>query len=482
MTSQPGDRAQDNSLQRRLLRNIRDRHANAKRETPLIKKISRKKPCDVIIHQLSDAEQFDSAVRLFTRLPSIRGLAGLAPHVCHQDRDRLEIQLQYPSHGIWRIIDRLHSRGDWLVASDVSFLRIVHQRTPVSLFLPLLDIFDLNMCIKQDANTVDWPELERDTVRKVEAQFQVFESQRQSNTELDPGYTLNILQANPPRQPKLSLVVQQVGRYTPEFAHYTMENILYAAVLVHAYSNVIEVDFSEGLLQLDCPSLVEPYTSSEDFHLITEAYREALEAVQTLYNAGGKLGREARWFLRDVHSASDDEKSSLRSRYLTIGVAFKAPSYDGKVLIGTQRVGVQVDNYDLFVYPLYTFLDDPCANEVLAQDRIRRMKSTETCRFELDHMSHCLNDHSVFPKPPQVRLLPTRVIDCTDSEWPRLYITGGDVDGSYVTLSYVWGENQPNKTRRDNLDGTLVRSVLICFLGLHGMQFGRRKHSGRNIF
>lgn len=80
------------------------------------------------------------------------------------------------------------------------------------------------------------------------------------------------------------------------------------------------------------------------------------------------------------------------------------------------------------------------------------MKSEETCRLALDHISHCLDDHSVCPKPPQVRLLPTRVIDCTDTERPRLYVTGGGVDGSYVALSYVWGENQPNKTRRENLD------------------------------
>jgi hypothetical protein len=33
-------------------------------------------------------------------------------------------------------------------------------------------------------------------------------------------------------------------------------------VLVHAYANIIEENFPRGLLQSDCPSLVEPYTSS----------------------------------------------------------------------------------------------------------------------------------------------------------------------------------------------------------------------------
>ncbi|KAI1131602.1 hypothetical protein F5Y10DRAFT_286111 [Nemania abortiva] len=425
MSFQPRDRGQDGSLRESPLRDVADRHAKAKakarHETPLIKKISRKKiktllprrrpvnarpymrgqrlrPGDIIIHELSNGQQFDSAVRVFTRLPSIPGLTGIAPCVCRQDREQLLIQLQYPGHGIWRVVDRLHSRGDWLVAqlrvheihqlrdtllndirilcashiafsSDISFLRISQQRAPVSLFHPLLDTFDLDICASQDANTIDWLDFERDIVRKVEAQFQVFEfiaefessdqSQQQSNTELDPVYTLSILQANPPRQLTWCLVIQQVGKYTPELAHYIMEEIaeylytlqkrtsqpsyypcaglasylnvvshvlrlstadegvepnislladraylliLYAAILVHAYADVIKVDFSEGLLQLDCPRLVEPYTSSEHFHLITEVYREAQGAIQALYKAGGELGREAKWFLRSGHS------------------------------------------------------------------------------------------------------------------------------------------------------------------------------------
>ncbi|KAI0100337.1 hypothetical protein GGR51DRAFT_532591 [Nemania sp. FL0031] len=427
MASQARDRGRDGSLRQRLLRDIADRHANAKakakHETPLIKTISRKKiktlprrrrrrpiiarpytrdqrlrPDDIIIHQLSDSQQFGRALRLFSRLPLIPGLAGVAPRVRRQDhdRERLQIQLQYPGHGMWRIIDRLHSQGEWLFpqlrvheihqlrdtllndirilcashiafSSDISFLRIAQLQTPVPLVIPLLDIFDLDICTKQDTDTIDWLEFERDTVRKVEAQFQVFEllaqfesptqSERQSNTELDPVYTLSILEANPPRCRTWSLVIQHVGKYTPELAHYTMGQIaaylygiqkrisipsyypctelasysnvvshmlrlstpdegvqtnislladraylrvLYAAILVHAYASVIKEDFSKGLLQLDCPRLVEPYTSSEHFDLITVAYREAQEATQTLYKAGGKLGREAKYLLRSV--------------------------------------------------------------------------------------------------------------------------------------------------------------------------------------
>ncbi|KAL7628300.1 hypothetical protein AAE478_002500 [Parahypoxylon ruwenzoriense] len=67
-------------------------------------------------------------------------------------------------------------------------------------------------------------------------------------------------------------------------------------------------------------------------------------------------------------------------------------------------------------------------------------------------MSYCLNNHKECPKPSQDRMLPTRVIDCTDPERPRLYITDGRVRAAYVVLSYVWGEDQPNKTKRCNID------------------------------
>ncbi|KAF2963593.1 hypothetical protein GQX73_g9992 [Xylaria multiplex] len=203
----------------------------------------------------------------------------------------------------------------------------------------------------------------------------------------------------------------------------------------------------------DSPT-TKPYTYASTWDRIDQSSRAGCNWCSLLLSSAKS---------NKLYDYPDDEESSLRSRYLEIGVAFKPPSYDGKVLIGAQRVCVQIGNFELFVYPLYTFSDDPCANEVLARDRIRRMKSAETCRLALDHVSHCLNDHSVCPKPPQVRLLPSRVIDCTDPERPRLYITGGDVDGSYVALSYVWGENQPNKTRRDNLDA-YTREISVSLL------------------
>lgn len=46
--------------------------------------------------------------------------------------------------------------------------------------------------------------------------------------------------------------------------------------------------------------------------------------------------------------------------------------------------------------------------------------------------------------------LPTRLVDCTDPAHPRLATTDGS-RGQYVTLSYVWGEDQPHRTTTSNI-------------------------------
>ncbi|KAK3339931.1 HET-domain-containing protein [Lasiosphaeria hispida] len=160
---------------------------------------------------------------------------------------------------------------------------------------------------------------------------------------------------------------------------------------------------------------------------------------------------------------SEDEDSLFRTFGRTIRVAFGKPSYFEGVLMGAQLVSAWVGDYQLFQYPVYTLPDDPSAKEVLARERIRRMKSTETCRLAIDYVSNCHKHHSGCPKPSHDRVLPTRVIDCTNPEDPRLCITGGAVRGSYVALSYVWGEDQPNKTTARNI-GTYTQGIDLGLL------------------
>lgn len=54
----------------------------------------------------------------------------------------------------------------------------------------------------------------------------------------------------------------------------------------------------------------------------------------------------------------------------------------------------------------------------------------------------------------QVRL-PTRLIDCTDLEHPRLVLTQDKV-GRYLALSYVWGEEEPYQTTASNISAHLA--------------------------
>lgn len=46
--------------------------------------------------------------------------------------------------------------------------------------------------------------------------------------------------------------------------------------------------------------------------------------------------------------------------------------------------------------------------------------------------------------------LPTRLLDCTDPNYPRL-ISPNEGHDKYLALSYVWGEDQMHKTTRSNL-------------------------------
>ncbi|KAI0538837.1 hypothetical protein GGR58DRAFT_466935 [Xylaria digitata] len=224
----------------------------------------RVRPGDVIIHQFDNAEQFDGVLRILTRLPAITGLAGLTPHVSYHDRKRLKIRLQYPVHAISRVVDRLHSCRDETVSqlrvcdirqlcdtvlnnvailcdahiplsSDMSNLRIVHQRKPSPAFLPLFDTFDPSMCAGQDGDSAsDWTERKKQMVLKVKTQFRVFELlaqldpypryRRYPDIELDPEDAVRILKANPqPTRPR-NLVILHVNRYTPVLSRYTIQN------------------------------------------------------------------------------------------------------------------------------------------------------------------------------------------------------------------------------------------------------------------
>ncbi|RYC56861.1 hypothetical protein CHU98_g9347 [Xylaria longipes] len=362
---------------------------------------------DVVLHRFNDVAQFNSAVRVFARLPSIHGLSGPALRLCNTDRSKLEIHVRYPKHRILTVVELLHLNkldvcdvrklrdavlhnvgvlctSRVALSRDVSFLRAVQYDRPEAL-VPLLDTFDLDLCAKhQYSNTADWAKLEKDIVQKVESQFQVFEFvaqiestlrsqpeskvdlkspfRSQSNVELDPEDALRIIKANSPPIRMWYLIVMQVRKYTPALAGCTIDEVtynllrlpkrsdlsaacyprralprwelasycstikhmlqlgtadesvqqdirlladraslcvLYTTALVYLHAKVVKRCSLKGLLRLGCPGLADAYTSSEGFDLVTEAYRDAQAAIRTLYDAGGELHKDTRWFIRD---------------------------------------------------------------------------------------------------------------------------------------------------------------------------------------
>ncbi|KAI1129505.1 hypothetical protein F5Y10DRAFT_290887 [Nemania abortiva] len=220
-------------------------------------------PGDVITHELSSPKQFDNAVRIFTTIPSLGGpYYSRSPCLYGQDRDQLEIQLRYSRRRIRRVVDKVNSRFDddnhvrqlkaeevrclqealvrdirllcasrIAISSDMLLLCFMEGKSrPRRRIYPLLDTFNLDICADDD---VDWAELERDLVRKVEAQFQLFEflTQAEDNhlpkqylsMQFDPGDALRTLRVDPPV--RWCAVIHQVSRYTPEVARYTIEKI-----------------------------------------------------------------------------------------------------------------------------------------------------------------------------------------------------------------------------------------------------------------
>jgi hypothetical protein len=96
-------------------------------------------------------------------------------------------------------------------------------------------------------------------------------------------------------------------------------------------------------------------------------------------------------------------------------------------------------------------LDDKAAKFVAARDRILDVASPESYKLALESLENCANSHDKCPKPDSTTILPDRVIDCSNTDNPKILLTSGQQQGAYVTLSYVWGGSQPITTT-DNID------------------------------
>ncbi|KAI0663662.1 heterokaryon incompatibility protein-domain-containing protein [Cubamyces menziesii] len=107
-------------------------------------------------------------------------------------------------------------------------------------------------------------------------------------------------------------------------------------------------------------------------------------------------------------------------------------------------------------YPFaYTMADDPAAAWIEGRVRIADVGSPRALGLAKTCIEQCARDH------PRCRALsihaddsaplPTRLIDCTDPDRPRIVQPTPGARGGYAALSYVWGEEQPHRTTVANL-------------------------------
>ena len=212
---------------RRPLSEVTAHHTNTRSShTPFVKKIAqarihktqpaatrslsrrqlqRLRELNTQIRKFDDREQFDNAVHTFTCLAGVPTLATRTPSLRTSDSTRLEIEIRYPDFGRWKVAHRVPRSRDRRVtplgvheirqlrnalltdlfllydlkiafSTDVSSLCIAHrQGRSSSRYLPILDTFDRDVCLRQDSGNIDWAGIRDRRIRKAESQFDALE-------------------------------------------------------------------------------------------------------------------------------------------------------------------------------------------------------------------------------------------------------------------------------------------------------------------
>ncbi|KAL1948327.1 hypothetical protein VTO73DRAFT_12402 [Trametes versicolor] len=138
---------------------------------------------------------------------------------------------------------------------------------------------------------------------------------------------------------------------------------------------------------------------------------------------------------------------------LTVGAYVEEDTDENQTALkNSQCIFVVTDKSPIFIGIVHTAPDDPAAPHIFMRSPILDVGSKRALALAKEHVDECVHKHkrcialSVSPDP----LLPTRLIDCTDLNHPRLVSTSG-CRGRYVTLSYVWGGDQLHKTTLSNI-------------------------------
>lgn len=104
-------------------------------------------------------------------------------------------------------------------------------------------------------------------------------------------------------------------------------------------------------------------------------------------------------------------------------------------------------------------LDDPAAVEIVARDPVLEVGSPRTNALISGCLQECISTHTKCPRLRNNLPLPTRVIDCSNPDKPRLYESRGSISAPYTALSYVWGAEQPNRTVLSNINAYVTQGI-----------------------
>lgn len=94
-------------------------------------------------------------------------------------------------------------------------------------------------------------------------------------------------------------------------------------------------------------------------------------------------------------------------------------------------------------------LDDPAAAEIHGREIISEITSPELFQLAKEAQQNCITFHENCAKGSALSPLPTRVVDCSDPQNPRL--VSNINPAPYIALSYVWGQAQPHSTTTLNV-------------------------------
>ncbi|KAI0656704.1 heterokaryon incompatibility protein-domain-containing protein [Cubamyces menziesii] len=107
-------------------------------------------------------------------------------------------------------------------------------------------------------------------------------------------------------------------------------------------------------------------------------------------------------------------------------------------------------------FDIWTTEDNPAANWIKGRLRIPHVGAPRVLSLAKACVEQCARDHercrTITPPSPGSTSPPSRIIDCSNPFCLRIVETGSSTwSEPYIALSYVWGDDQPHRTTKDNL-------------------------------